>query len=158
MISRHFPVESVRAAWEAFPGQHAVTQRFTLGVPRSFVVSGDGGRVAYLQSAAGDDPVGCLWVHDVGSGAARVVADPRSLDIGGEEPTAEERTSRERMREAAEGITSFATDAALTRAAFTLGGQPFLADLASGNIHTLDTPGAIFDPHLDPLGRYVAFA
>src|SRR6478736_2813630 len=68
---------------ESFPRQEARTRRFTLGVPRSFRISPDGGRVAYLRTKGGNDPVTCLWMLDVGSDTERLVADPRAL--GGDE-------------------------------------------------------------------------
>ena len=46
---------------ESFPRQQARTRRFTLGVPRSFRISPDGSRVAFLRSKTGTDPVTCLW-------------------------------------------------------------------------------------------------
>ena len=42
---------------ESFPRQEARTRRFTLGVPRSFRISPDGARVAYLRTKGGNDPV-----------------------------------------------------------------------------------------------------
>ena len=53
---------------ESFPRQEARTRRFTLGVPRSFRISPDGSRVAYLRTKGGGDPVTCLWMLDVESG------------------------------------------------------------------------------------------
>ena len=61
---------------DSFPRQQARTQGFSLGVPRSFQISPDGSRVAFLRSQGGDDPVTCLWVLDTGSGQERLVADP----------------------------------------------------------------------------------
>ena len=153
-----FPTAAVRAAWERFPAQHATTQRFSLGVPRSFVVAGDGSRVVFLRTRAGDDPVGCLWVYDVAADAARVVADPRALETTQEQLTPEERARRERVRESAAGITSFATDGAVTQATFVLAGHVFLTNLAAGSTQVLDAEGGAFDPRLDAMGHHVAFA
>ena len=61
---------------DSFPRQQARTQGFSLGVPRSFQISPDGSRVAFLRSQGGDDPVTCLWVIDAGTGQERLVADP----------------------------------------------------------------------------------
>ena len=47
---------------ENFPRQQARTRNFTLGLPRSFQISPDGERVAFLRSRGGGDPVNCLWV------------------------------------------------------------------------------------------------
>ena len=64
---------------ESFPRQQARTRHFTLGLPRSFQISPAGGHVAFLRSKGGDDPVTCLWVLDVATGAERLVADPAVL-------------------------------------------------------------------------------
>src|SRR5215467_7190805 len=82
---------------DSFPRQQARTRRFTLGVPRSFQISPDGSRVAFLRSKGGGDPVTCLWVLDVGTGTERLVADPAELAAG--EVPAEEKARRERSRE-----------------------------------------------------------
>ena len=118
----------VRGMTESFPRQEARTRRFTLGVPRGFRVSPDGARVAYLRTKGGADPVTCLWVLEVGSGQESLVADPRALGPG-DEGTAEEdlppqeRARRERVREQAGGIVAYATDQAVTLAAFALSGR-----------------------------------
>ena len=40
---------------DSFPRQQARTQGFSLGVPRSFQISPDGSRVAFLRSRGGGD-------------------------------------------------------------------------------------------------------
>jgi dipeptidyl-peptidase 4 len=65
-----------REASRGLPRQWAKTRRFSLGAPRSFTISRDGSRVAFLRSPAGDDPVTSLWVLDVATGTERLVADP----------------------------------------------------------------------------------
>src|ERR1700689_5376879 len=94
---------------ESFPRQQARTRRFTLGAPRAFQVSPDGGRVMFLRSKAGDDPVTCLWEADAATGEERLVADPRALGADEENLPPEERARRERGREAASGIVAHAT-------------------------------------------------
>jgi dipeptidyl-peptidase-4 len=116
---------------ESFPQQQARTQQFTLGAPRSFQISRDGSRVAFLRSQSGTDPVTCLWVLDIGTGQERLVADPATLDaIEGDLPV-QEKARRERTREQAGGIVAFATDTDMTMAAFALAGQVYVADLAN---------------------------
>jgi dipeptidyl-peptidase 4 len=115
----------------SFPRRHARTRGFTLGRPRGFQVGADGARVAFLRSAAGDDPVNRLWVLDLASGTERQVADPVAL-LGGsaaEQLPPEERARRERARERAGGIVAFAADRDLTVASFALAGRLFVADL-----------------------------
>ena len=119
---------------DTFPRQYARTQRFTLGEPRDVSVSPDGRRVVFLRSSDGSDPLNSLWVLDTESGVERLVADPRALltTDGDDDLPAEERARRERTREGAGGITSYATDAACTVVAFALGGRLFAGGLLSG--------------------------
>jgi dipeptidyl-peptidase 4 len=127
---------------DTFPRQYARTQRFTLGEPRHLVVSPDGRRVVFVRSRAGDDPVNCLWVLDVGTGDERLVADPAALlgeSIAADLPP-EERARRERVREMAGGVTAFATDEAVTVAAFALAGRLFVAGLISSSSRELVGP------------------
>ncbi|MCL2552630.1 MAG: S9 family peptidase [Actinomycetia bacterium] len=162
----------------SFPRQHARTQRFTLGVPRGFVVApgepggeGDaGGRVVFVRARAGSgssaDGGGgehLLWVLDLtagGDAAERVAADPVAL-LGGadEELPAAERARRERSREGSAGIVAFATDEAVATAAFALSGRLFVAGLAPGAdaARELAVPGPVVDPRPSPDGRLVAY-
>ena len=73
--------------FEEYPQQAGRTRGFTLGLPRSFTVSPDGARVAFLRTRAGDDPVSCLWVLDVGPGLERLVLDPRDHAVDEDEAT-----------------------------------------------------------------------
>jgi dipeptidyl-peptidase 4 len=152
---------------DSFPRQQARTQRFSLGVPRSFQISPDGRRVAFLRSQGGSDPVTCLWLLDAGTGREWLVADPAALPAGpggpgatGEEP-AEERARRERSREQAAGIVAFATDDALTIAVFAVAGRIYLADLRAGPgaqaVRALPAATPALDPRPDPTGRRVAY-
>ncbi|MFB9839148.1 S9 family peptidase [Actinoallomurus acaciae] len=144
----------------SFPRQSARTRRFTLGAPRGFLVSSDGARVVFLRSRHGTDPVTCLWTVDVGddaTGEERLIVDPRTLDLPGEEDLpAEERARRERAREQAGGITSYAADSELTVAAFALSGRLFVTDLDK-DVRPLDAVAPVFDPRPDPTGRHVAY-
>ena len=119
---------------DSFPRRQARTRRFTLGAPRGLTPSPDGGRLAFLRSRGGTDAVTCLWTLDVATGAERLVADPRALtgddlDTAGEDVPPEERARRERAREQAGGIVAYATDRAVTTAAFALAGRLHVASL-----------------------------
>jgi dipeptidyl-peptidase-4 len=152
-----------------FPRQQARTRGFSLGQPRSFSVSADGGRVAFLRSLAGDDPVNRLWLLDLNAGAGeRLVADPVAL-LGGdtEDLPPAERARRERTRERAGGVVAYATDPALRLASFALGGRLFVADLdaaaSTGGdpgswVRELPAAGAVLDPRPDPTAHRVAYA
>jgi len=140
---------------DEFPRQIARTRRFSLGAPRSFTVAPDGGRVAFLRTKAGDDPVSCLWTLDVASGAERLVFDPVAEEAEGE-LTEAERARRERAREQSSGVTRYATDREARRAVFTVAGRLYLADLIEGSARELASPGAVDDPRLDPAGAQIA--
>src|SRR5271170_5431101 len=110
---------------ESFPRQHARTKRFTLGVPRSFRISPDGGRVVFLRTKSGEDPVTCLWVLDVATGKERLVADPRAMGADEEDLPPQEKARRERVRESHGGIVAYATDRAVEVAVFPLSGRVY---------------------------------
>ncbi|MFT7600722.1 MAG: dipeptidyl-peptidase-4 [Acidimicrobiales bacterium] len=144
-----------------FPLQHARTRRFTLGTPRNLSVSTDGARVLFLRAKTANDPVLCLWSLDVADGEETLVVDPAAIgrDSGGEAANLppEERARRERARESASGIVSYALDRHATCAVFALGGDLFSCDLASHEVTALTTDEGVFDPRLDPTGTTVGY-
>jgi dipeptidyl-peptidase 4 len=158
---------------ESFPRQQARTRRFSLGVPRSFMVAPDGSRVAFLRSKGAGDPVTCLWQLHVATGQEELVADPATLEPAGEDLSPQEKARRERAREQAGGIVGFATDRALSVAAFALAGRVYVAglgpsgsrdaagarDAAGGQTgpHPVGALAPAFDPRPDPTGTRVAY-
>ncbi len=136
-----------------FPRRYARTGRFTNGAPRAISISPDGARVVFLRSGGPEDPANALWVLDVATGEERLVADAHDA---GAIPAAE-RARRERMRESSGGIVTYACDERVERAAYTLGGALFLADLLSGTVRRLPSEPGVFDPRPDPTGRHVAY-
>ncbi|HEX4088464.1 MAG TPA: prolyl oligopeptidase family serine peptidase [Trebonia sp.] len=144
---------------ESFPRQQARTRGFRLGVPRAFQVSADGERVTFLRSRAGDDPVNCLWEADTVTGAERLVADPRALGADEENLPPQERARRERVRETAAGIVSYATDRAGTVAVFALSGQVYAVPLgaAAPTPRLVPTQIPALDPRPDSTGTKVAY-
>ena len=143
-------------ALETFPNQLARTRGFSLGVPRSFVVSPNGERVVYIRTKSGDDPVSCLWVFDVAGAKQGLVFDPGEEEAE-RDLTEAERARRERARERSSGVTAFATDEEVRKAVFSVSGRVFLADLIEGSGRELTAPGAVDDPRLDPAGERIAF-
>jgi dipeptidyl-peptidase 4 len=147
---------------DTFPRQQARTKKFSLGAPRSFQISPDGSKVAFLRSKSGTDPVTCLWVLDLGPSAGasteRLVVDPASLGAGGDE-SEEERARRERSRESASGVVAFATDAAFTMAAFAIAGQVYTTGLApdGSGPEAANALSPAIDPRPDPAGQRVAY-
>ena len=144
---------------DSFPRRQARTRRFTLGAPRGVAISPDGTRVTFLRSRGGTDAVTCLWTFDPLTGTERLVADPRTLETGGDEDLPpEERARRERAREQAGGIVAYATDRAGAVAAFALSGRPFVVDLADGAPpRPLESAGPVVDPRPDPTGSRIAY-
>jgi dipeptidyl-peptidase-4 len=144
---------------ESFPRTIARTRNFTRGVPRALHLDRTGQRLLFLRSNDGSDPVGRLWSMDTRSGEETLVADPAALlHDAHEELTAEERARRERLREAAAGIVSFATDEDTSLAVFALSSRLWVADLSTGEVRELPAVGAVLDPRPDPTGRWVAYA
>ena len=146
---------------DTFPRQYARTQRLTLGEPRNVSVSPNGTRVIFLRSRGGSDPVNCLWVLDAAAGAERLVADPKALlsaALGNDDDLPpEEKARRERLREGAGGITSYATDRASTVFACSLSGRLFIGGLLSATARELVVVGPVFDPRPDPTARRIAY-
>jgi dipeptidyl-peptidase 4 len=142
----------------SFPRQQARTRRFTLGVPRGFIVGTgpEGPCVLFLRTDTGTDPVTHLWRHDPHQATTTKLVDARALGDDRELPP-EERARRERAREQADGIVAFAVDDAFTVAAFTLGGQLWTVDVATGEVASHPTAGPAFDPRPSPDGGLVAY-
>lgn len=154
-------VEDLRTL--SYPRLAARTQRFTLGEPRDLTVSGDGRRIVFLRSNGPTDPVNRLWVLDAATGQERLAADPAVLLGAGAGTGADaelpdhERARRERARESAGGITTYATDRDCSLAAFALAGRLFVTDLDTAGSSELAVGGPVFDPRPDPAGRQVAY-
>ena len=147
----------VKRSGDTFPRQHARTQRLTLGEPRNFTVSSDGTRVVFVRSASGSDSVNQLWSLDIASGVETCLFDPRAAVAANGELTAEERRRRERAREGAGGVGSYACDAAATVATTVLGGQLFVADLIAGGAHSVPVETGVFDARPSPDGHSIAY-
>jgi len=144
---------------DSFPQQQARTRRFTLGAPRAFSISPDGHKVLFLRTKAGDDPVTCLWEADAGTGEERLLADPRALGNDEDNLPAEERARRERVRESAGGIVTYACDKDQTLAVFPLSGQVYAVSLTdpAAQPRLLPTRVPALDPRPDPTGTRIAY-
>jgi dipeptidyl-peptidase-4 len=141
----------------SFPRQYARTRRFTLGVARHAAVAPDGQRILFLRSQHGDDPVTCLWSFDVAGNAEHLLADPARFAGPDEDLPPEERARRERLREQAAGIVDFATDQAMSVAAFALSGDLWLSSVGTGEVRQLPVSHPVFDPRPDPTATTVAY-
>ena len=126
-----------------YPELAARTRRFSYGAPRALGVAADGSRVVFLRSTGPDDPADRLYVFDVATGGERLVADPAALLVDAGDLPPEERALRERQRLSVAGIGSYAIDPGATVAAFTLAGRLFRADLGTGMVTEVHTPGPV---------------
>jgi dipeptidyl-peptidase-4 len=146
---------------DGFPRQLARTRRFTLGVPRDVTISADGGRVLFLRTSGGEDPVSRLWLLDLADDCGeQLLADPTAAwNVGSGEVPEAERVRRERVRELASGIVAYSADESCRTVAFALDGQLWvLRATASGALPTLvPTAGPVTEPRIDPTGQRVAY-
>ena len=142
---------------DSFPRQYARTQRLSLGEPRSFTVSPDGSRVIFIRSHSGSDSVNTLWSLDTATGVERELLDPRTLNTDLSELTAAELRQRERAREGASGITSYACNRDVTLAVTVLGGSIVLIDLLSGDVTMPSIESGVFDVRLSPDGSTISY-
>lgn len=149
------------ASVDTFPRQYARTQRLTLGEPRDIQVSKDGQRVLFLRSASGSDAVHSLWMLNVSTRVETLCVDPRNMQTADDaELPAEERARRERLREGAAGITSYAGDDALGKVVFTLGGTLYQALIevdGQTSVKVVPLPHLVFDARLRPNHNEISY-
>ncbi|NNC79786.1 MAG: S9 family peptidase [Acidimicrobiales bacterium] len=138
-----------------FPRRHALTRRFTLGAPRSFRIAADGNRVAFLRSSDGFDSANNLWIARKGSDV-EMLFDAATAGVETELSDAE-KARRERAREQAGGVVSYATDDELNHVVFVLGGEIFRVSTADGSAQTMASASPAFDPRPQPGGSAVAY-
>lgn len=142
---------------DTFPRQYARTQRLSLGEPRSFTLSPDGSRVIFIRSHSGSDSVNTLWSLDTATGIERELLDPRALNTDLSELTAAELRQRERAREGASGVTSYACNRDITRAVTVLGGSVVIIDLITGDATMPAIEPGVFDVRLSPDGNTISY-
>src|SRR5262249_2484354 len=108
---------------------------------------------------AADDPCLQLWALDieVGGSTERELVDPRNLLADDENLSPEERARRERSRESATGIVSYATDREVGTVAFAISGRLFTTTVADGATRELATPTPVIDPRPSPDGTLIAY-
>lgn len=141
---------------QSFPRHNARTQGFTLGTPRNISLTREGEAVLFLRSSSGTDRSNCLWMTSTRTGEERMIADPTTLRAD-EQVTAQEQARRERARERATGITSFAIDNIGRIAVFGLSGRLFVTDLFSETTRELPAKHPVTDPRPDPTGEVIAY-
>ena len=137
---------------DGFPGVYAQTDRFRCGMPRSFSVTD--AHVTYLRSEGAYERRLSLWRFDLATGIEHCLVEADALVADdGDLPDAE-RARRERLRESGSGITSYSMNASGSRIAFAVAGSLWLWD--EFGLRSVETPGPVFDPRLDPAGECIA--
>lgn len=150
-----------------FPREYARTQNYTLGAPRTFRVSKNGKRVFFLRSISSSERVLDLWYlediehrdsHDNGNEKLLVRFNDLELAaITNESDPNAERVRRERLREAASGITIYSIDDNGDIVAFSVGGDVYVVYVEKiPRIVLLPVDGAT-DVKLSPNGKLVSF-
>ncbi len=137
-----------------FPLQFGRTRRFSLGAVRDVTLSPDGRRALFLRTEP-EDPLAALWSWE--DGRERPLAHPRDLTTGPSEPTEEELTRRERARDTASGVTSYAVEGAAELAVFSLDGAVWAVRTRRGEPFPVPAAGPATDPRPSPDGRLVAY-
>jgi dipeptidyl-peptidase-4 len=148
----------------SFPRECARSLNYTLGAPRSFRVSADGRRVFFLRSPSGFERRLDLWQIDftaagpTGPEESLVISAGDLRDAGSKnivDPAAE-LSRRERVREAASGITSYSIDETGEHVAFSLGGDIYVHYLLEART-LIASLGTASDVKLSPDGTRIAF-
>ena len=120
-------------------------------------MSPDGSRVIFIRSHSGSDAVNTLWSLDTATGIEHELLDPRALNADLSELTAAELRQRERAREGASGVTSYACNRDITLAVTVLGGSVVLIDLISGVATMPPIESGVFDVRLSPDGNTISY-
>ncbi len=127
-----------------------------MGAPRDLRFVDGGRQLLFLRSKAGDDPVTCLWLLDCATGETRIIVDPAELGADDADVPAAERARRERAREQASGIVSYAVGGPRNQlVVFVLGGVAYQIDVGAGADSApqpLPATGSVFDARPDPAG------
>jgi dipeptidyl-peptidase 4 len=152
------PASLQDAGDDAFLEAFALTNKFTLGRPRSFEFTPDGSALLFLRSESRNFRQD-LFTFDVASGKERVLLTAESVLGGGEEKlTAEELARRERMRMTSRGISSYQLSKDGRKILVPLSGRLFVVDRESGGRTELVSKAGGFpiDPRFSPDGSLVA--
>ena len=128
--------------------------RFTLGEPRNVTVTPTASGSSSCAAATGRTRSTACGSSTPATGEERLLVDPAELivDEAADLPP-DELARRERAREAAGGITSYAVDRGGTLAAFALAGRLFVCDVDRRRATELPAGGPVFDPPILPAKR-----
>ena len=139
-----------------FLADAGATYNFRLGLPTVLAVTRDGA-VLFRRTPAREF-VADLYEFDARTGAVKTLATAADLPGTGEEHLSdEERARRERSRTATRGVVDIDVSDDGRVVMVPLGGKLYLIDRSTQDRRVIDPKGAVYDPHLSPDGRTVAF-
>lgn len=148
-----------------FPREYARTLNYTLGAPRTFRVTRDGKRVFFLRSTSSSEKTLDLWYLDMREKEPEKAkesllirfSDLEHHDVMSRPDPESERVRKERLREAAGGITTYAISALGDIVAFTVSGDVYVT-YVSGTFQTIFAPvGDATDLKLCPNGKFISY-
>lgn len=151
--------QRVSVADKGFLADFAKTYRFRLGQPRSMQFTPDGKTILFLRSGARSF-VQDLYALDVATGNEKVVLTAKSLLKGAAEHlSAEEKARRERMRQTARGLASYALSRDGKRLLVPLSGRLYVVDRDTSKVTELATAKGkyVLDPQLNRAGSHVSY-
>lgn len=109
----------------------------------------------YLQSSGGTDAVNSLWRVTRDGTEPQLVFNAAPAETGA--LTDAEKARRERAREQASGIVTYAASASGDRVWFVLGGELHRVTVADGSSEIMASADVVFDPRPEPGGQRVAY-
>lgn len=121
-------------------------------------ISPDGKYVSLLKGRIDDAGQQDLWLYHLKTGESKPPVSSTDLLAGPEVLSAEEKNRRERAREYGKGIVDYNWDAKGEQLLFSLGGDVYVYNLATGKSRQLtNTEGFETDAKVSPLGQYVSY-
>lgn len=154
-----------RMKYQFFPREYARTQNYSLGAPRTIRAARRTDRLFFLRSSSGDDERLSLWFADVPASSDTPLTEILLVDTADlanaarserRDPLAE-RLRKERVRESADGITSYTIDDLGQLTAFALSGDIFVVDVGTKSIVKSIVDLQASDLTLSPSGSHLAF-
>lgn len=142
---------------ESFLERYAETNRFRSGRPSGVTLAPDGASALYLRSGP-RDRTQSLYELDLETGDERLLLSAERL-LGGqaEELSEDELARRERQRQTARGLVSFALSDDGRSILAPLSGTLYMFDRETGRVRSYESEaGAPIDPKLSPDGTRIA--
>ena len=139
-----------------FLADAGATFNFRLGLPTPLAITRDG--AVLFRRTPPRDFAANLYELDTRTGAIKTLASVADLLGTGEEHLSDaEKARRERTRTATRGVVDIDVSDDGRIVMVPLGGKLYLIDRTTGTRRVIDTQGAVYDPHLSPDGRTIAF-